>query len=75
MRTIVDIPNAQIQVLDKLSKKKNVSRAEIIRQALAKYIESAIKAKKNYKSVFGIWKKKDIDALSYQNKLRDEWNG
>ena len=30
MRTIVDIPDAQIKILDNLSKKKELSRAKIM---------------------------------------------
>ena len=70
----VNIPDIQIKSLDQLSKKKRVSRAEIIRQAVSEYITSYIKNQKAYKSAFGIWKKNNIDSLSYERELRDEWN-
>ena len=74
MRTIVDIPDAQIKILDNLSKKKKLSRAKIIRQALTNYITNYTKGQKGYESAFGIWKDKKLDSVVYQQKLRDEWN-
>ena len=74
MRTIIDIPDAQIKILNRLSKKKKVSRAEIIRQALTDYVVNYAKSKKSYKSAFGIWKDQQLDSLSYQQKLRKEWD-
>ena len=74
MRTIVDIPDNHVKVLDQLSKKKKLSRANIIRQAIAGYIANYNKSQKSYESAFGVWKNKPIDGLAYQQKLRDEWN-
>ncbi len=50
-----------------------MSRAEIIRQALADYVTNYTKSKKGYKSAFGIWKDQKLDGLLYQKKLRGEW--
>jgi metal-responsive CopG/Arc/MetJ family transcriptional regulator len=74
MRTIIDIPDAQIKILDQLSKNKRLSRAHIIRHALDIYISNCVKSKKSYESAFGIWKNKKLDALAYQRNLRDEWD-
>ena len=74
MRTIVDIPDAQIKILDNLSKKKKLSRAKIIRQALTNYITNCTKSQKGYESAFGLWKDKKIDSVVYQQKLRGEWD-
>lgn len=74
MRTIVDIPDVQIKFLDNISKKKKLSRAEIIRQALSSYIAGYRDSQKGYKLAFGIWKDKDVDSVSYQKKLRNEWD-
>lgn len=73
MRTIIDIPDIQVKVLNKLSKKKRVSRAEIIRQALTNYIANDSKTKKSYKKAFGLWKDKKLDSVEYQKNLRNEW--
>ena len=73
MRTIIDIPDIQVKVLNKLSKKKKVSRADIIRQALTNYIANHSKTKKAYKKAFGLWRDERLDSIEYQKKLRNEW--
>lgn len=73
MRTIIDIPDIQVKVLNQLSKKKKVSRAEIIRQALTNYITNYSKTKNSYKKSFGILKDKKLDGIEFQRKLRKEW--
>jgi len=74
MRTIIDIPDSQIKILDQLSQRKKISRTQIVRQALTNYITDYTESKKGYESAFGIWKDKQLDSLVYQSKLRDEWN-
>jgi hypothetical protein len=71
MRTIVDIHKQQLELLDTYSKQARVSRSALIRQAIDLFIKSKIKSAD--KSAFGIWKDKPFDALTYQDKLRDEW--
>jgi metal-responsive CopG/Arc/MetJ family transcriptional regulator len=73
MRTIIDIPDTQVKILDQLSKRKNISRAEIIRQALSSYVTGHNQVKENYKMAFGLWKKKKLGSVSYQQELRNEW--
>ncbi|WP_253308469.1 MULTISPECIES: CopG family transcriptional regulator [unclassified Rickettsia] len=73
MRTIIDIPDTQIKILDQLSQKKKISRAQIVRQAVTNYITDYTESKKSYESAFGIWKDKKLDSLTYQSKLREEW--
>jgi len=73
MRTIIDIPDIQVKVLNHLSKKKKVSRAEVIRQALTNYISKYSKTKKSYKESFGLWKDNKLDSIEYQRNLRNEW--
>ncbi|MCC8368736.1 MAG: ribbon-helix-helix domain-containing protein [Rickettsia endosymbiont of Oxypoda opaca] len=74
MRTIIDIADSQIKILDQLSQKKKVARADIIRQALADYIANYNQSKKGFDAAFGLWKDKNLDSLEYQAKLRNEWN-
>lgn len=74
MRTIVDIPDTHVKILDQLSKRDKVSRAETIRQALKQYIVQRSRKSEGYKSAFGLWKKKKIDGVMYQKKLRSEWD-
>jgi metal-responsive CopG/Arc/MetJ family transcriptional regulator len=73
MRTIIDIPDIHVKVLNQLSKKKKVSRAELIRQALTSYISKDSKTKTSYTKAFALWKDKELDSVEYQQNLRNEW--
>jgi metal-responsive CopG/Arc/MetJ family transcriptional regulator len=70
MRTLVDIPDRQIKDLTAICKTENVSRAEIIRQAITAYLE---KKKPDTVEAFGLWRQKKVDGLSYQEQARSEW--
>ncbi len=72
MRTLVDIPERQIEELIRISKAEKVSRAEIIRQAVATFIEMK---KPDTVEAFGLWKEyeAEADGLTYQEQLRSEW--
>ncbi len=73
MRTIIDLPEAQIAALRYLEERKNVSRAELIRQAVAQYVVRNVEAPE----AFGAWnanKAKTVDAVTVQRKLRLEWD-
>lgn len=70
MRTLVDIPDGQIEELIRISKAEKVSRAEIIRQAVAVFIEMK---KPDAAEAFGLWKKYGVDGLAYQEQVRSEW--
>ena len=52
-RTIIDIPAAQLQDVDRLCKLLNISRAEAVRRALSDFI--AGNAEVNTEG-FGLWK-------------------
>lgn len=70
MRTLVDLPERELEQLNILSKARRVSRAELIRQAVAGYLEQN---KAGLDDSFGIWKKKAEDGVKYQERLRSEW--
>ena len=71
MRTLVDLGDAQIQALDELSKKEKRSRAALIRQAIDDYLG---KRRDEHKGdAFGLWGKRKVDGLAYQEKMRGEW--
>lgn len=74
MRTIIDIPDSQIEILNRLSKKKKTSRAKIIRLAVDNYIALHHKTKEGFNDAFGIWQDKKIDGLVYQQQIRNEWD-
>jgi len=79
MRTIVDIPEKEIKALDLLGKKRNLSRAALVREAVEKYLaEENIHAKSKLDQYFGILKDDPtvfdgLDGLAWQKKMRAEW--
>ena len=72
MRTLVDIPESELEALNSLSKAKSTSRAELVRQAIRSYVEA--NRPKPKVSGFGLWKDYEIDGDEYQQKIRAEWD-
>ena len=71
MRTIVDLPENQLEALSAVCDKEKISRAEAIRRALAKYLHAA--KPDDRASAFGLWKGRKLNAFKYEDKLRAEW--
>jgi hypothetical protein len=71
MRTIIELPSGQLDALDALCRRDKISRAEAIRQAVAAHVGRASAAARA--SVFGLWRDRGIDALTYERRLRHEW--
>ena len=70
MRTLVDLPQRELEQLTALSRSRKTSRAELIRQAVAGYLAQN---KDGVEDSFGLWKARGVDGLAYQRSLRDEW--
>jgi metal-responsive CopG/Arc/MetJ family transcriptional regulator len=70
MRTLVDIPDSELEQLTVLSRSRNVSRAELIRQAVSGFLSEN---KAGLENSFGLWKKRAEDGVEYQERLRGEW--
>ena len=71
MRTIVDLPEEQVEALKRLSKQSSLSRAELMRRAVADYLLRH--HPDQTQDAFGIWREQPRDGLEYQRKLREEW--
>jgi metal-responsive CopG/Arc/MetJ family transcriptional regulator len=71
MRTLVDIGEPQVQELDELSKEDRRSRAALIREAIDDYL--AKRRARRGGDAFGLWGKRKVDGLAYQEKVRREW--
>jgi len=71
MRTIVDLPSEQIDALKQMGARSQLSRAELMRRAVAEYI--ARHQPDQNDDAFGLWKGRDIDGVEYQQRLRMEW--
>jgi metal-responsive CopG/Arc/MetJ family transcriptional regulator len=71
MRILVDLGDGQLEALDELSKKEKQSRAALIRQAIDDYLAKRRSNKEG--DAFGLWGKRKVDGLAYQEKVRSEW--
>lgn len=69
MRTLVDLPEEQIKGLDTLAAAIDTSRAELVRRAIAAFLQEQLKPKA---PVFGILKGQEVDGLALQKKLRED---
>ena len=72
MRTIIDLTDRQIQALDEAARSRKLSRAELIRQAVDRYLKEIAPA---LEEAFGAWRRagRAVDGAAYQRKLRREW--
>lgn len=71
MRTLVDIPDKDLKTLTHLSKVRRVSRSELVRTAVSRYL--AAQGPDVLTDAFGLWAKHAEDGLAYQQRMRDEW--
>ena len=78
MRTIVDLPQSQIEALDAHAKSKGISRAAAVRESVAAYIPAKTKEKSRSlrdHPFFGSEKRPEgLDSVEYCRKLRAEWD-
>ena len=73
MRTIVDLPDEDLRRLTRLARDQGVSRAELIRRAVAAYLGELPEAAS--RDAFGLWRNRPLDGRAYEDGLREEWNG
>ena len=70
MRTLVDIPDQQIDALAAIGSANKISRAEVIRRAITSYVDQH---RASADDAFGIWKGAAEDGVAYQERVRLEW--
>ena len=71
MRTLIDLPDTQIQALAALCERVKQPRAAIIREAVAEYLER--RTLQSTGSAFGLWGRDGTDGVAYQQQARAEW--
>lgn len=71
MRTLVDLGDSQVEALDELSKKDKRSRAALIREAIDDFLAQRRSDREG--DAFGLWGKRKVDGLAFQEKARGEW--
>ena len=70
VRTIIDLPEAERELLDAQCRQQGLSRAEAMRRALRLWLDQQAPQST---SVFGLWRDRPDDALQLQQALREEW--
>jgi len=71
MRALIDMNDAQVEALDTLAKRVRRSRAALIRAAIDEYLGRH--HSEQVEDGFGLWGKRQVDGLTYQEKVRGEW--
>ena len=71
MRTLVDIPEKDLKLLNGVAKTLAISRAEFVRRAIAKSLEPHRQSQSH--EVFGLWSRRPVDGKKYQERIREEW--
>lgn len=74
-RTIVDLPEKDLGLLDEVAEQESISRAAVVREAVAEYVVRKSKAPALPKPLAGFGSLKGYygDAQAYQDELRSEW--
>ena len=72
MRTIIELPTDQLTALDALCARDGISRAEAVRRAVADHLARERSAEPG--EAFGLWRRRPVDGLRYQERLRREWD-
>jgi metal-responsive CopG/Arc/MetJ family transcriptional regulator len=70
-RIVVDLPETQLAQLMAVAEAEHRSRAAVIRDAIDAYV--ALHKRTVADHVFGLWKRKKVEGLEYQQALRSEW--
>ncbi len=72
MRTIIDLPERQVDGLERICRSRKLSRAELIRRAVDRYLQEHLPARDE---AFGLWKRTGLreDGVAFQRRLRKEW--
>ncbi len=70
VRTIIELPAADVAILDRLSKGRQRSRAALIRDAVVDYLAAH---RSEAAEAFGLWADRAEDGLAYQDRVRSEW--
>ena len=72
MRTIIELPDDQIEALDGICRRDGISRAEAVRQAVTLLMRQRGASRSGV--AFGLWRgRRGGDGLAYQERLRREW--
>ena len=69
----MELPAQQLAALDAWRVAHGVSRAEAVRQAVARFLVAEKAHASALESTSGMWADRPEDGLAYQERLRAEW--
>ena len=72
MRTIIELPETQLERMRPVLKQEGISRAELIRRAVNEYLKHY--PEESDDTAFGVRADRAKDGLDYQEELRSEWD-
>ena len=70
MRTLVDLPEADLKQLNELGRARKTSRTQLIRLAVTGFLTQT---RAGVEASFGLWKDRGGDGVAYQDRMRGEW--
>ena len=71
MRMTIELSEEQGRRLADVCRREGVSRAEVIRRAVADYLDARHEGDR--KGAFGIWRDRHVDGLRFERRFRREW--
>jgi len=72
VRTIIELPQEQLDALESVCRRDGISRAEAIRRAIAHHVRDGRASTRD--RAFGLWRGRRLDGVTYQRRLRREWD-
>ena len=72
MRTIIELPETQLERVKPVLRQEGISRAELIRRAVNEYLKRYPEDSDD--AAFGLRANRAKDGLEYQEELRSEWD-
>jgi len=70
-RILLDLSDEAIRRLDHLKQRRNLPRAELLREAIEQYLDR--QTQDVVQRAQGLWGEGVEDGLEYERKLREEW--
>ncbi|MDV7022073.1 ribbon-helix-helix domain-containing protein [Atlantibacter subterraneus] len=70
-RILLDLSDEAIRRLDHLKQRRNLPRAELLREAIEQYLDR--QNQDVVQRAQGLWGEGVEDGLEYERKLREEW--
>ena len=71
MRMTIELSEEQVRRLADVCRREGVSSAEVIRRAVADYLDARHVGYRQ--GAFGIWRDRHVDGLRFERRFRREW--